>query len=199
MSGSILTVNQIQGTGLDSDENLTINLNGSIIHYPGTVLQVKDAELTAAPSGTITTSAVNSYMDPGLSLNITPTYSNSKMLIEYTIFMASGPNHYQTKSRIMRDSTPVGIGTSEGSRGVATSMINSYLTNSNTQYHINPHHNMFLDTPNTTSEITYKIQVASYSSSVTWYVNRSHTWQDGGTQGYISIPVSTLKVTEIGA
>ena len=197
MTSSILTINQIQGTGLDSDVNLAINLNGSKIHYPGTVLQVKDAELGTTVTGTINTSTVNSYDDSGLSINITPTYSTSKMLIEYTVFM--GMDSYQTKCRIMRDSTAIGLGTSEASRGVSTSTINSYTNVTGSTYHLNPHTNMFLDEPNTTSEITYKIQVASYSQSQTWCINRSNAFQNGTTSGYDAIPLSTLKVTEIGA
>ena len=177
----------------------TINekTSGNGIEIPGHVLQVVQDTIGTTASGAIGL-GTNVFADSGLQANITPSSSSSKILISYQVFLASSTTGYQTKSRIVRDSTPVGLGTPEGTRGSASAVSNSYSTYaSNGQYHVFPQGISFLDEPATTSQITYKIQVSAYNS-VTWYLNRSAAFQDGGTNGYDAIPLSTLTLMEIG-
>ena len=146
--------------------------------------------LTASP-----TNGNNNFSDTGLSASITPSSSSNKILITYTLH--AGTNSYQVKSRIMRDSTPVGQGTSEGSRGIASSVVNNYDdVQSTNQYRYSPQGITFLDTPATTSAITYKIQVGTYSTNP-FYVNRSLYFQAGTTEGYDAIPLSVITLMEI--
>ena len=177
----------------------TINekTSGNGIEIPGHVLQVVQDTIGTTTSG-VTGAGTNVFADSGLQANITPSSSSSKILIKYEVFLGNSATGYQTKSRIVRDSTPVGLGTQEGTRGVASAVSNSYNAYSSYgQYHVLPQGISFLDEPATASQITYKIQIAAYGT-VTWYLNRSAAFQDGGTGGYDSIPLSTLTLMEIG-
>jgi len=162
----------------------------------GSVLQVVQSTIGTTTSG-VTGLGTNFFADSGLQANITPSSTSSKILINYQIFLSNSASAYQSKSRIMRDSTPVGLGTEEGTRGAASATSKSYNNYSTAgQYHLIVQGISFLDEPETTSEITYKIQVAAYNG-VTWYLNRAQTFQDGGTQGYDAIPLSTITLMEI--
>ena len=118
----------------------------------GSVLQVVSASTTAAQSTTST-----SYIDTGLSVAITPSSTSSKVKIEFvftSIHIASGVAA-GCSFRIMRDSTSLYTPLANhaffaaGGLGGAT---------------YRPYTDMALDSPSTTSAITYKVQVATYNS-----------------------------------
>ena len=178
---------------VDTINEKTVN-NG--VYIPDHVLQVVQSTVGSTTSGT-TGLGTNIFADSGLQANITPSSASSKILINYQVFMGTSGVGYNAKSRIVRDSTPIGLGTQEGTRGVASATVNTYVQTYGT-YHMSQQGISFLDEPATTSQITYKIQVAAYNA-VTWYLNRSPTFQDGGTQGYDSIPLSVITLMEIGA
>jgi hypothetical protein len=180
---------------VDTINEKTVN-NG--VYIPDHVLQVVQGTVGSTTSG-VTASGANSFTDSGLQANITPSSASSKILIKYEIFLGNSASGYQSKSRIVRDSTPIGVGTQEGTRGVASAVAKSYSNYaSNGQYHTFQQGICFLDEPATTSQITYKIQVAAYSA-LTWYLNRAQTFQDGGAGGYDAIPLSVITLMEIGA
>ena len=162
----------------------------------GSVIQTVQSTIGTTDSG-VTASGTNEFTDIGLQANITPSSASSKILISYQVFLSNNGSGYQSKSRIVRDSTPIGVGTQEGTRGVASAVVRSFVQyNTNWQYNIFQQGISFLDEPATTSQITYKIQVAAYNA-VTWYLNRGGTFQDGGVQGYDAIPLSTITLMEI--
>lgn len=53
-----------------------------------------------------------------------------------------------------------------------------------------------MDSPATTSAVTYEIQMAAYEG-YTAYLNRNAAWQNSITGGYDATPVSSLTVMEI--
>ena len=180
---------------VDTINEKTVN-NG--VYIPDHVLQVVQGTVGTTTSG-VTALGANSFTDSGLQANITPSSASSKILIKYEVFLSNAAIGYQSKSRIVRDSTPIGVGTQEGTRGVASAVVRSYAQyNNNYQYNIFQQGISFLDEPATTSQITYKIQVAAYNAQ-TWYLNRATTFQDGGVQGYDAIPLSVITLMEIGA
>ena len=173
-------------------DNLQPNL-GSRVMAAGHVVQVVQGTLGSTATGT---TSGNTFYDCGLSATITPTSSSSKILISYTIHMGTGS--YQAKSRIVRDSTVVGIGTQEGSRTGASSVSNFYDDNGTTmQYQYQPQGITYLDSPASSSALTYKIQVSTYHT-VFWSVNRGYTFQQDTTYGaYDAIPLSVITLMEI--
>jgi hypothetical protein len=168
----------------------------------GKVLQVIH---TAKSSSFVGTSVVDNggyFIDvTGLSATITPTSASSKILIFATLFIgpstvASG---YQQSYRLKRTiggvvSFPI-LGDAEGGRPGGTGRINLYIP---TQYAMNMNGGTHQDTPNTTSAITYQVQLGGYSGSPIVYLNRSETWQVSAGN-YDVVPVSTLTLMEIAA
>ena len=199
---SELTVQTIQGPTSGSNANRVIVPSGHELYAAGHVVQVVQSTLGTTASGA-TGSGTDTYYESGLQATITPKSVNSKVLVNYTVHM--GTSAYQIKSRIVRridlTDTPVGLGTAEGGRSVATSVANSYTNYStNADYHYSPLNNTYLDDPlngqNSVFAVTYKIQVASYSGH-NWYLNRNAAYQNGGTGGYDAVPLSTLTLMEI--
>ena len=199
---SELTVQTIQGPTSGSDANRVIIPSNHELYAAGHVVQVVQSTLGTTASGA-TGSGTDTYYESGLQATITPKSVDSKVLVNYTVHL--GTSTYQTKSRIVRRialvDTPVGLGTAEGGRSVATSVANSFTTYStNTDYHYSPLNNTYLDDPlngqSSVFPVTYKIQVAAYEAQ-TWYLNRNAAYQNGGTNGYDAVPLSTITLMEI--
>ena len=108
--------------------------------------------------------------DSDLDITITPTSSSSKFFISATTSGGS-PTGGRVFIRFLRDSTPVGIGASSGSRTPASGGLYQGSGDFGT---ISP---SYLDAPATASAITYHLQ--AYGSSGTSYLNRSPEDADG--------------------
>jgi len=157
----------------------------------GTVLQVVQSEL----GSTVTkTPGVDTTVDSGLSATITPSSTSSKILVQYSIYLGQ-TSGYNAWTRIVRGSTEIGNATAEGTNRPAGNAAVTAYSGGNDTFHIMYAGNSFLDSPNTTSATTYKIQIGSYGSNNV-YVNRSHSFQDSSS-GYDAIPLSTITLTEI--
>lgn len=158
----------------------------------GSVLQVVQGTL----GSTVTkTPGAGNVEDSGLSASITPSSTSSKILIQYSIYLGQTAG-YNAWTRIVRGSTEIGNGTAEGTnRPAGNAMVTNYSQGAADTYHVMCAANTFLDSPNTTSATTYKIQIGAYGSNNV-YVNRSHTFQDNSA-GYDTIPLSTITLTEI--
>ena len=152
----------------------------------GGVIQVKS---TTKTDGDFNTSS-SSYVDvTGLSVTITPTRSDSKILIFATIH-GIGDSSTQAYFRFMRDSTPICVGDAAGSRVQATlgSMYEDQAndTNSCSQN--------FLDSPSTTSAVTYKIQTRTQGAG-TVYINRSNTDVNSSNSGRFTSTITVMEVS----
>ena len=126
----------------------------------------------------------------GLSVSITPSSASNKILV--MVSLALGNNGTHSDARLMRDSTAIAIGNASSNRTRSTFHLSSV---SNTDI---PTPSMtWLDSPATTSAVTYKMQVAvPYSSSYVIYVNRGADDSDAGYAGRL---VSTITVMEVAA
>ena len=126
----------------------------------------------------------------GLSVSITPSSASNKILV--MVSLALGNNGTHSDARLMRDSTAIAIGDASSNRTRSTFHLSSV---SNTDI---PTPSMtWLDSPATTSAVTYKMQVAvPYSSSYVIYVNRGADDSDAGYAGRL---VSTITVMEVAA
>ena len=156
----------------------------------GTVLQVVSTTKTDIYSASVTDPNFTSNVT-GLEASITPRSTSSKILVQVSISGARDGNYVIVVPRLMRDSTPIGIATSAGSRTAATSpqIIVSGATANIGVANIN-----FLDSPNTTSSITYGVQLAGVGSTHTVFVNRGAT--DFDNSNYAR-GISTITLMEI--
>ena len=137
-----------------------------------------------------------SFVDVGMSVNITPTTSNGTILIDGVLHF-SGPDGYHYTTRMVRTvgSSSNVIAYGDGSQSsVMEGLSHWYLYPSNGQYAIYPATFLAADnTYNTTSQITYKIQLHSVNGG-TVYINRTHAGQDANYNG---TAISTIRVMEI--
>ena len=192
---STLAVNQITTQTGDTITLPTgkkiVAANGGSVGGPGAVLQTLSMTLTSATSAQGT-----SYADSGLTLDITPSSTSSKILV--TGFVNVGENYYRSYIRVVRDGTPLAVGDAAGNRPQVYS--SSTTTSSWDVYDISPIPINILDSPNTTSQVNYKIQFKDYqgtsnSSSAIAYINRCHS--DRNNAIYDPRTVSVLTVQEI--
>lgn len=161
----------------------------------GSILQVKQAVKTDRTS---TTGFV--WADTGLSVDITPTSTTSNILVMANIHLG-GVAAYDMKLRLVRDTTVIGVGDGDGGRPAVTSVLNIYDETSLTaNYQLGPAVISFLDTAvSTTSQVTYKVQFASYSTYVA-YVNRSGLFNADTAntpKQFDGTPISTLTLMEV--
>jgi hypothetical protein len=143
------------------------------IGYAGAILQVVQSIKTAPQtfSGLNTTFADIS----DLSLAITPSSTSSKILILGHIYGSSQGNPLQLK--IQRNSTDILVGDAASSRKRA--LTQPWGGGSDLEaFSVSP---AFLDSPSTTSAVTYKFQI-SIGGSSTNHINRSNRDNDGSAE-----------------
>ena len=144
---SIIKVDQIQ----DSGGNNLVTSNGSGVITSagfGKIAQIKQASATTPQ--TITSSTYVDVTD--VSVSITPSSTNSKILIYYFIGQVSGTSSELARFRLMRDSNAIAVGDAAGRRTHSTSVVYAAANYSQTTSAC------FLDSPSTTSATTYKLQ-----------------------------------------
>ena len=171
---------------LISDAGVLKRLDASLIGG-GKVLQV--VSTTKTDTFTTTSSMVDIT---GLSVNITPSATSSKILILSAVNGSQEVGVTRGYLILKRDSTDIFIGTDLGSRfggsgsfsSVAGSIASATVST------------CFLDSPSTTSQITYKWQGGNKGNAGSFYINR--TEDDGNDATQIRL-ASSITVMEIGA
>ena len=164
------------------------------VSKPGSILNT----VQVAKSDTFSSSvASNTNVSiTGLSSSIIPSSSSSKVLVTVHMLvggsMDGGTSGYMVSARLKRNSTYVGVGDAAGSRSsVSSGAFNNNVLNLITMSF------SFLDSPNTTSSVSYSVDLRHSSGATqTLYLNRSAT--DSDAQG-IQRGMSTITLQEIGA
>ena len=178
-----------------SGTNLTLGASGDTIEFAsgttvsglsaGKVLQVVSATKTDTASTTST-----SFVTTGLEVSITPSATSSK------IFIIANANlgHLMDNTMgacILRDSTELNIADAAGSRMRAASNIqyqySSYITDSFPM--------TYLDSPSSTSAITYKVAYKCYGYlGQSIYINRGSTDTDAAYYGRSSSTITAMEI-----
>jgi hypothetical protein len=158
----------------------------------GSVIQV--VSVTKTDTQSFLSVGRNSFQNiTGLSLNITPSSTSSKILIIGHVNAVM--NNTGSIIRIARNATVVGNADSAGLRTLGHSTINFGSPSSPLAGSSMPL--CFLDAPNSTSALTYQIQVGQFNTtSGTIYVNRQ---EDNTNSAARFRAVSVLTVMEIAA
>ena len=159
----------------------------------GGIVQVVFVEKTDAESLTSTSTP---QLIPGLSATITPTRSDSKILVQ-VVFHASINGSYGGHHIVLRrGSTNICIGDAAGSRirgSLALQTSTFWDDNSSSSYSMGQASLNFLDSPATTSATTYGLYHADDASNAL-YVNRART--DSDNLNYIRV-ASTITLMEV--
>lgn len=191
----------IVGTAADTPARLAVGTNGQVLTVDSTtasglkwatasgggkILQVVNVMKTDSFTTTSTT-----FTDvTGLSASITPSATSSKILVLATLSMQGTLATNAGMSRLLRDSTTIIQSDTAGSRDRTMSMIEAAastvaFTSAN-----------YLDSPASTSALTYKIQVRNNVGGQTVFVNRTNTDTDAIGWGR---SVSSITLLEVGA
>jgi hypothetical protein len=166
----------------------TVLTSGSNADFPaGSVLQVVSTTKTDTFS-----SGSTSFVDvTGMSANITPASANNKILVSYNLNVSNPGAGYSSSWKIVRNSTDIGIGDASGSKIRTTSQVWA-----DTYGFVIWHPNAsFLDSPSSTSQLTYKIQAMThYGASFPFFLNRG---QAEGDSAHYGRTISTITLMEI--
>ena len=154
----------------------------------GSVLQV----VSTTKTNKFTTTSSSAVDITGLSVTITPTSASSKILIMTDINYGGDANLYGAFF-VVRNSTNVVVGTYP--TGNQTAATFGGAVPSDTYKNYSGSHT-YLDSPNTTSATTYKVQAATKYGSLTLTVNAPYATADAA---YIIGGTSTITVMEIAA
>ncbi len=125
-------------------------------------------------------------------IKITPSATSSKILIDAITSVHQGVNDIASV-KLMRGSTDIGVADANGNNTRAGMGFYDYPTSDYGLYGNGTIR--FLDSPNTTSELTYQLKVYTYSTDTT-YVNRGVTLLDNSN---VPVTASYLTAMEISA
>ena len=187
---STLTVQNLTGV---SPTNLIRVASGHKLYAPGGIVQVQQTIKTDSWTGSVASGSATYATVTGLSVGITPTSSSSKILVMLNMWV--GYNIYMYRGVVRRNGTHIAIGDANGNRPrVSFGGGNHTGSATNDQYHMMQVAFNYLDSPATTSTLTYDVGLASYSGYAV-YVNRSHAWQN--STEYDPAQSSTITVMEV--
>ena len=160
------------------DINSTVDTTGRA----GNILQV----IQAVKTDTATTTSENTFVDTGLSVSITPSSASNKILVTANLSFSAG-DMQNIAWRLVRGSTDLYMGDAASNRTRASGAVR-VSTNQDAE-----HQNctsIFLDSPNTTSATTYKVQWCRTYSTSTIYMNRAS--EDTDNDDRTRVPSSIL-------
>ena len=171
---------------IDSSGNLTANAN---VHYSGGVIQL----VSNTTTDTSFLASVNFLEFSALSTSITPKFSTSKIFVTLNICVGNTNDDNYNQFRLKRNDTEIGLGLSgQGGSAQATFSNNGPYTHA--VYEIHSSSYSILDSPNTTSQVTYKLFARAMASTTrTMFFNRPSNVDDSNR----STTTSTMTLMEI--
>jgi hypothetical protein len=165
----------------------------------GNILQVKQAVKTDTSSTTNTGWVTIPGTDESGSgslfeVNITPSATSSKILVSWGIHLSVSSAVYSGGMKLRRNTTDIFIGDTSSSRTRATNWVVGW--NQYADRHPWFLGGTFLDSPNTTSAVTYSFQYQSgYDGGYTVYINRPHSlFTDDVACGVVPSSITCMEV-----
>ena len=183
----IVTATSVSATNVSIGSSVTAtNFFGSGAGLSGVsagkILQVKQTFKNDTTS--VNNNSQTSFVDmTGMSVSITPSSSSNKVLISVTVNVSAEVTDRNNSIRLLRDSTVIGAGT-----GGSTTNCSIYVRTIDNDIIENKSF-MFLDSPSTTSAITYKLQwcaEGSGGSARTWFLNQRAVGGYNNTSSHIT-------------
>lgn len=172
--------------------------SGMKLTSTGHILQVISGEKGSTFTGTSVPDNGGYFIDvTGYSATITPSSTSSKILVMVHAYVGktTASGGYQQSLRIRQGSNYPFLGTSEGSKPVTSARVNGYVSGGNTYSMMNIS-GSWIDSPSSTSALTYQVQLGGYSSSPIVYLNRQEFFQFSASN-FDTIPLSTITLMEI--
>ena len=149
----------------------------------GGIIQVKSVVKTD-----LFNTASSSFTDiTGLSVSITPTRADSKILFQFHLGSFQNQNNTSRAFvRMMRDSTAICVGDAATGHECTAAVCSRANDDNHTQFPVSM---QFLDSPATTSAVTYKLQASCGNDGGTLYLNSAgiQDAQGGNTASTITV------------
>ena len=176
---------------------LNNNLISAVSALPSGIDTGKVGQVVSTTKTDTATISSSGFADvSGLTLNITPSATSSKVLIKCNITLNHNDSNHTVVFRFLRDSTAVGVGASAGSRTSALMRFNMATSGDgyySLVYSTGDVSTNFLDSPSSTDEQVYKIQgIVNGANSL--HINRTGSDSDGANYSRTN---STITVMEI--
>ena len=158
----------LPNSGGSSGQYLQTNGSGGLSWQ--TIAGGKILQITEGTQSTTMSTTSQTYQDTNLSASITPSASDSKVLVLITqpTSFSIASNAAQGAVRLVRGSTSI------WEPGTSYSL-QSYANGASTVGIKWLWSLMYLDSPSTTSATTYKTQIKTYSSSITGYAHNDNS------------------------
>ena len=176
-----------------SSNNIVLNSDGSttIASGAGKILQVVQTVKTDTTSISSAT-----YADlSGLTATITPSSTSNKILVSF-VLQYGGSNNSYVAFKAYRGSTLLPVGTT-GTGNMTNASFGGFQEQGNSQFGIQTAVWQYLDSPSSTSALTYKLQWASvYQPGGTYqiYLNRPY---NADNNAYNIFGVSSVTAQEV--
>lgn len=172
---SNLTVNQL--TASNPTTNLISVANGDTIYQPGSVIQVIQTYISTPTAVSVPNNRAAYTSIPDFFASITPKKSTSKILVQVRWFGEVTPvgATWDSMFGIKRNGNTVGqntlSGAGDGAVGITCSSLSYYAGDASTT----PETCYFdyLDSPATTSSLTYQVYINVCNNAATLYTNRT--------------------------
>ena len=163
-------------------------VDGAPTNGGGGIIQIKQTVKTDLFS----TSTTGDTLDvTGVSVTITPKFSTSKILVTFSVQFGAGSTGTPVGMRLERGGTAIGIADASSNRLRGTVAEQTTYSNANNTVRLAT--SQFLDSPSTTSAVTYNVAI---HSSNAWYINRSEEFIDSNNH---TIGTSFITAMEISA
>jgi hypothetical protein len=160
----------------------------------GKIAQVQNVEKLDTFS--TNTSSADGVAITGMQVNITPSATSSKVLITVSLgaIGCSTSASRTTTFQLYRGATQIAEANASGSRPRVT--FRSWMTSGDTNHALGGLSFTFLDSPNTTSALSYKLHMSGSHDSQTFYLNRNGSGNDG-SDNYLANTISTMQCMEV--
>ena len=156
-----------------------------------TILQVLSTTKTDTYTESMTGGAFSTIV-PGLTATITPSATSSKILVMLNVTGSSTSSFGAAGGRLVRDGSPIAVGDADGSRSQITMYSRNTYASTNVTLNASTE---FLDSPATTSAVTYGFQMWNGGTGTFVYkLNKGN-----GTVNYVYAPraVSSITLMEV--
>ena len=179
-------------TGAVGTSQLASGVITSAVMPTGSIVQVVS---TTKTDGFTTTSSTAEDVT-GFSASITPTSTSNKILVRAALNYGGNDNVYG-RFFFKRGGSDIILSTVySGSTNQVNTAVAIHGDNSNFQYGTQSAVFEYLDSPSSTSQITYQMQMQSHNGSTAFYLNRPHATANSN---YVAGGTSTLTLMEVVA
>jgi hypothetical protein len=181
------------GFGLITDDNISTTTAISTSKLgAGAILQVVQVVKTDSYSETLATGAISDDI-PGFSVSITPQKTSSKILVSYSLQLG-GSSGRSFNPILHRGGSALAAATGDaaGNRRRVTSGGSTNIGVSTTSME-------FLDSPNTTSSVTYTLRIHNGRGESTSYGVNQRTPSDDNNETTVERSISTFTLMEVAA